>query len=90
VRERVSVCEIEILSKPTQKGNLGTDPTLEKLDRELNMWKGNKTGDVELMTEGKGFCRRRQERKAQEQVKRDLANLDKIVVIESKGKRKRR
>jgi hypothetical protein len=40
------------------------------------------------MTEGKGFCRRRQERKAQEQVKRDLVNLDKIVVIESKGKRK--
>jgi len=24
-----------------------------------------------FMTEGKGFCRRRQERKAQEQVKRD-------------------
>jgi hypothetical protein len=41
------------------------------------------------MTEGKGFCRRRQERKAQEQAKRDLANLDKIVVIENRDKRKR-
>jgi len=54
------------------------------------MLKGENAIDVESMTEGKGFCRRRQERKAQEQVKRDLANLDKIVVIESKGKRKRR
>jgi len=52
--------------------------------------KEEKTRDVDLMTEGKGFCRRRQERKAQEQVKRDLASLDKIVVIESKGKRERR
>jgi hypothetical protein len=54
------------------------------------MQRKGKARDVESMTEGKGFCRRRQERKAQEQVKRDLANLDKIVVIESKGKRKRR
>jgi len=53
------------------------------------MCKGTKTRDVEFMTEGKGFCRRRQERKAQEQIKRDLANLDKIVVIENKGKRKK-
>ena len=53
------------------------------------MRKGKKVGDVESMTEGKGFCRRRQERKAQEQVKKDLANLDKIVVIESKCKPKR-
>jgi len=45
---------------------------------------------VEFMTEGKGFCRRRQERKAQEQVKKDLANLDKIVVIENKSKREKR
>ena len=42
-----------------------------------------------FMTEGKGFCRRRQERRAQEQLKRDLANLDKVVVIESRSKRKR-
>ena len=42
------------------------------------------------MTEGKGFCRRRQERKAQEQLKKDLANPDKIVVIESRSKPKRR
>jgi len=42
------------------------------------------------MTEGKGFCRRRQERKAQEQVKKDLANLDKIVIIENKSKREKR
>jgi hypothetical protein len=42
------------------------------------------------MTEGKGFCRRRQERKVEEQVKRDLANLDKIVIIENKGKPQRR
>jgi len=41
------------------------------------------------MVEGKGFCRRRQERKAQEQVKKDLANLDKIVVIKSKTKGKK-
>jgi len=54
------------------------------------MWKEKKARDVEFMTEGKGFCRRRQERRAQEQVKRDLANLDRIVVIESKGKQKRR
>ena len=40
------------------------------------------------MTEGKGFCRRRQERKAQEQLKKDLTNLDKIVIIESKDKPK--
>ncbi len=53
------------------------------------MLKGKKDRNVEFMTEGKGFCRRRQERKAQEQAKRDLANLDKIVIIESKGKRKR-
>jgi hypothetical protein len=46
--------------------------------------------DVSFMTEGKGFCRRRQERKAEEQVKRDLANLDKIVIIENKGKPKKR
>jgi hypothetical protein len=43
-----------------------------------------------ILTEGKGFCRRRQERKAQEQVKRDLANLDKIVIIENKNKPKKR
>jgi hypothetical protein len=42
------------------------------------------------MTEGKGFCRRRQERKAQEQVKKDLANLDRIVVIENRTKPKKR
>jgi hypothetical protein len=42
-----------------------------------------------ILTEGKGFCRRRQERKAEEQVKRDLANLDKIVIIENKNKPKK-
>jgi len=42
------------------------------------------------VTEGKGFCRRRQERRAQEQLERDLANLDKVVVIESRGKRRKR
>jgi hypothetical protein len=49
-----------------------------------------KAKDVGFMTEGKGFCRRRQERKAQEQAKRDLANLDKVVIIENKGKPKKR
>jgi len=40
------------------------------------------------MTEGKGFCRRRQERNAEKQLKGDLENLDKIVVIENKEKQK--
>ncbi len=43
-----------------------------------------------VLTEGKGFCRRRQERRAQAQLNRDLANLDRIVIIESKGKRRKR
>jgi hypothetical protein len=42
------------------------------------------------MTEGKGYCRRRQERKAQEQAKKDLANLDKIIIIENKSKPRKR
>ncbi len=42
------------------------------------------------MTEGKGFCRRRQERLAQKQLKEDLQNLDRIVIITSKEERKRR
>jgi hypothetical protein len=41
------------------------------------------------MTEGKGFCRRRQERTAEKQLKKDLKDLDKIVVIANKDKRKR-
>jgi len=41
------------------------------------------------MTEGKGFCRRRQERNAEKQLKKDLKNLDKVVVIENEEKRKR-
>jgi hypothetical protein len=41
------------------------------------------------MTEGKGFCRRRQEITAEEQLKKDLKNPDKIVVIANKDKRKR-
>jgi hypothetical protein len=41
------------------------------------------------MTEGKGFCRRKQERIAEKQLKKDLKNLDKIVVITNKDKRKR-
>jgi len=40
------------------------------------------------MTEGKGFCRRRQERKAQEQVKRDLANLTKLWSSKAKANEK--
>ncbi len=52
--------------------------------------KGEKFRDVKAMTEGKGFCRRRQEKKAQDQLKKDLTNLDKIVIIESKSKPKRR
>jgi hypothetical protein len=41
------------------------------------------------MTEGKGFCRRRQERTAEKQLKKDLKSLDKIIVIANKDKRKR-
>jgi hypothetical protein len=41
------------------------------------------------MTEGKGFCQRRQERNTEKQLKKDLENLDKIVIIENKEKRKR-
>jgi hypothetical protein len=41
------------------------------------------------MTEGKGFCRRRQERNAEKQLKNDLEHLDKIIVIANEGKRKR-
>jgi hypothetical protein len=39
---------------------------------------------VGVMTEGKGFCLRRQEKKAETQLREDLQNLDKIVVIENK------
>jgi hypothetical protein len=35
------------------------------------------------MTEGKGFCQRRQERNAEKKLKQDLENLDKIIVIEN-------
>jgi len=41
------------------------------------------------MTEGKGFCRRRQERNAEKQLKKDLENLDKMVVIANENKWKR-
>ena len=54
------------------------------------MNKEGKSGDVEFMIEGKGFCRRRQERRAQEQLKKDLASLDKILVTENKGKPRKR
>jgi len=41
------------------------------------------------MTQGKGFCRRKQERNAEKQLKKDPENLDKIVVIENKDKKKK-
>jgi hypothetical protein len=41
------------------------------------------------LTEGKGFVRRRQEMIAEKQLKEDLENLDKIIVIPSKDKRKK-
>jgi hypothetical protein len=43
---------------------------------------------VEAVTEGKGFCRRRQEITAEKQLKKDLKSLDKIVVIANRDKRK--
>jgi len=42
------------------------------------------------MTEGKGFCRRRQENRAQTQLKKDLENIEKIVVFANMDKRKRK
>jgi len=42
------------------------------------------------MTEGKGFCRRMQERNAEKQLKHDLENLDKIIVTENKRETKKK
>ncbi len=63
-----------------------------RFEGDVNMWRWREmiVGCGFAVTEGKGFCRRRQERRAQEQLKGDLASLDRIVIIESKGKRRKR